>query len=90
MFMNNAQVREAALALATQFEKLPGNAAAISSGYQTIIGRKPTATELNSISAFIDTQENSYKTANQNNVRKLALADMAQVLFGLNEFIYVQ
>jgi mono/diheme cytochrome c family protein len=90
MFMNNAQVREAALALATQFEKLPGNAAAISSGYQTIIGRKPTATELKSISAFIDTQENSYKKANQNNVRKLALADMAQVLFGLNEFIYVQ
>ncbi len=90
MFMNNAQVREAALALATQFEKLPGNAAAISSGYQTIIGRKPTATELNSISAFIDTQENSYKTANQNNVRNLALADLAQVLFGLNEFIYVR
>ncbi len=90
MFMNNDQVRETALALATQFEKLPDNAAAISSGYQTIIGRKPTATELKSISTFIDTQEKSYKTAKQNNVRKLALADMAQVLFGLNEFIYVR
>jgi len=37
-----------------------------------------------------DTQEKSYEIANRNNARKLALADMAQVLFGLNEFIYVR
>jgi hypothetical protein len=89
MFMNNAQVREAALALATQFEKLPDNTTAVNQGYQTVIGRKPNAIEIKSISTFIDTQEESYQTAGRNNARKLALADMAQVLFGLNEFIYV-
>ncbi len=90
MFMNNAQVREAALALAAQFEKQPNNASAVSLGYQTVIGRKPTATEIKTISAFIAAQENSYKIAKQNNARKLAFADMAQVLFGLNELIYVR
>jgi hypothetical protein len=90
MFMNNAQVREAALALAAQFEKQPDNAAAVSLGYQTVIGRKPNTIETKSISNFIDTQEKSYVSANQKSARKLALADMAQVLFGLNEFIYVR
>ena len=34
-------------------------------------------------------QAESYKAAGRNDARKLALADLAQVLFGLNEFIYV-
>ena len=90
MFMNNAQVREAALTLAGQFEKQPDNAAAVNQGFQTIIGRKPTDNETKTISNFIDTQEKSYRTAGRKNARRLALADLAQVLFGLNEFIYVR
>ena len=85
-FMNNGQVREAATALAKQLEKVPDTAAAVTLGYQTVLGRAPTAKEQKSISAFIGAQQKSYP----NNGRQLALADFAQVLFGLNEFIYVQ
>ena len=85
-FMNNGQVREAATALAKQLEKAPDTAAAVTLGYQTVLGRAPTAKEQQSISAFIGAQQKSYP----NNGRQLALADFAQVLFGLNEFIYVQ
>ena len=85
-FMNNGQVREAATALAKQLEKAPDTAATVTLGYQTVLGRAPTAKEQKSISAFIGAQQKSYP----NNGRQLALADFAQVLFGLNEFIYVQ
>ena len=85
-FMNNGQVREAATALAKQLEKVPDTAAAVTLGYQTVLGRAPTAKEQRSISAFIGAQQKSYP----NNGRQLALADFAQVLFGLNEFIYVE
>ena len=85
-FMNNGQVREAATALAKQLEQAPDTAAAVTLGYQTVLGRAPTAKEQQSISAFIGAQEKSYP----NNGHQLALADFAQVLFGLNEFIYVQ
>jgi hypothetical protein len=39
--------------------------------------------------AFITKQEDSYREVGRNDARKLALADFAQVLFGLNEFVYV-
>ena len=37
----------------------------------------------------MNAQAESYKAGGRNDARKLALADLAQVLFGLNEFIYV-
>ena len=77
---------EAATALAKQLEQAPDTAAAVTLGYQTVLGPAPTAKEQKSISAFIGAQQKSYP----NNGRQLALADFAQVLFGLNEFIYVE
>ena len=62
---------------------------AISVAYQTVVGREPTQVETKSITAFVGAQAQSYKAAGRNDARKLALADLAQVLFGLNEFIYV-
>ena len=88
-FMNNAQVREAAVALAGQFEKKTEDGDAISLAYQTVVGREPTISEKKSISEFMKAQAESYKAGGRNDARKLALADLAQVLFGLNEFIYV-
>jgi len=84
--MNNGQVREAAVALAKQLEQQKDTASAVTLGYQTVLGRAPTAKEQKSIAAFIEAQTQSYP----NNGSQLALADFAQVLFGLNEFIYVQ
>ena len=88
-FMNNAQVREAAVALAGQFEKETDDEEAISVAYQTVVGREPTQVETKSIAAFMNAQAESYKAGGRNDARKLAFADLAQVLFGLNEFIYV-
>ncbi len=87
--MNNAQVREAAVVLGAKFEKETDDGAAIAIAYQTVIGRGPTNAETKSISAFMAAQAQSYKAVGRNDARKLALADLAQVLFGLNEFIYV-
>ena len=88
-FMNNGQVREAAVALAAKFEKKTDDRGAVNLAYQTVVGRGPTESEKKSISAFMKTQAESYKAAGRNDARKLALADLSQVLFGLNEFIYV-
>ena len=85
-FMNNGQVRASAMELASQLKAQPDTAAAVTLGYQTVLGRAPTPKEQKSIASFIDVQEKSYA----NNGRELALADFVQVLFGLNEFIYVQ
>ena len=88
-FMNNRQVREAAVALSAKFEKKTDDREAVNLAYQTVVGRGPTESETKSISAFMKTQAESYKAAGRNDARKLALADLSQVLFGLNEFIYV-
>ena len=85
-FMNNGQVRASAMELAKQLKAQPDTAAAVTLGYQTVLGRAPTSKEQKSIASFIDVQEKSYT----NNGPELALADFVQVLFGLNEFIYVQ
>ena len=82
-FMNNGQVRASAMELARQLKAQPDTAAAVTLGYQTVLGRAPTPKEQQSIASFIDVQEKSYT----NNGRELALADFVQVLFGLNEFI---
>jgi hypothetical protein len=39
--------------------------------------------------AFIDLQSASYQKAGRKDASQLALADFTQVLFGLNEFVYM-
>ena len=73
-----------------QLAQQPDPAAAVVRGYEIVINRKPRAGELQSIAAFIKAQEESYQSSGKKNARALALADLAQVLFGLNEFIYVR
>jgi hypothetical protein len=88
LFMNNAQVREAALTLARDYER-ESVESAVRNGYQAVIGRTPTRGEQQATTRFIETQELTYLKSGRKDGRKLALADFAQVLFGLNEFIYV-
>ncbi len=88
LFMNNGQVREAALALARRYE-FGSIENAVQNGYRAVIGRNPTPAEQQATTRFIQTQELSYLKSGRKDGRKLALADCAQVLFGLNEFVYV-
>jgi hypothetical protein len=90
-FMNNVHVRSWARSLGKKL--LPAaeksTADAIREGYMIAVARPPDEAELAQTTAFIDAQIKSYTEAKQPNARELALADFAQVLLSLNEFIYV-
>ncbi len=92
MFMNNAQVRVYAHNFARKllpiYEKSPEDAA--KGGYLTTIGRAPDEAELADAVAFLKMQQESYSVGKSGDSRELALADFCQVLFGLNEFVYVE
>jgi hypothetical protein len=91
-FLNSPHVRTYAHNFAKQllpeYEKSP--AAAVNHAYLTAIGRTPDGEELSSTLAFLAGQEKSYSSAGKANTRELSLADFCQVLFGLNEFVYVE
>ena len=88
LFMNNRQVREASLTLASRYE-FDSVENAVKNGYESVVGRSPTPAEQQATTRFIESQELSYFKSGSKDGRKLALADFAQVLFGLNEFVYV-
>ncbi len=94
MFMNNPQVRiyahNFAKKLLPALERSP--AEAIRQGYLTATGHDPDDGELADATAFLEAQQKSYAAApdKAGQARELALADFCQVLFGLNEFVYVE
>ncbi|YCM43188.1 PSD1 and planctomycete cytochrome C domain-containing protein [Verrucomicrobiaceae bacterium 227] len=86
LFMNNPQVVKWAGTLATSITtKNPD--AAIRELYLRTLSREPTPDELTNNRAFIDAQSASYQGVK--NAQQLALADLTQVIFSLNEFIYL-
>ena len=54
------------------------------------VARRPDDAELSAALAFLSAQEKLYAADSKANPRALALADFCQVLFGLNEFVYVE
>lgn len=91
-FLNSPHVRSYAHQFAKQllpaFEK--SQADAVKQGYLAAIGREPDSDELKSTLAFLVVQRNSYAASEKSDARELALADFCQVLFGLNDFVYVE
>mgnify|MGYP002628099241 FL=1 len=86
LFMNNAQVVKWARTLATNLDaSTPENS--VRDLYLRTLGRPPTATELRDNLSFLDAQSASY--SKEKDARQLALADLSQILFSLNEFIYL-
>jgi hypothetical protein len=63
---------------------------AVTLGYQSAIGRAPDAEELRDAVVFLEGQTASYTEEKKPNPKQLAMADFCQVLFGLNEFVYVE
>ena len=61
----------------------------LSRGLFARLNRPPTKPERAEAVAFIDTQMARYVRRKKTDARELALTDFAQVVFGLNEFIYV-
>jgi len=92
MFMNNPQVRSYARAFAKKLNQTHGDSLedAVRSGYMSAIARQPTKSELAETTSFLQSQIASYEKEKRGDARELALADFCQVLFSLNEFIYVE
>jgi uncharacterized protein DUF1553 len=90
--LNSPHIRGYALKFARQllpaYEKSPEGAVKL--GYLTAIARQPDDEELASTVAFLAAQEKSYADGSKQDAKLLALADFCQVLFGLNEFVYVE
>ncbi|MEM7478447.1 MAG: DUF1553 domain-containing protein, partial [Planctomycetota bacterium] len=86
MFMNNPQVVSWASGFAQNVDKFETEEA-VAQIYLRALGRQPTQSELKQNSSFIEEQAASY--GNPAAGRRQALADLCQVVFGLNEFIYL-
>ncbi len=86
LFMNNPQVVKWAGSLAASINSENPDQA-IRDLYLRTLNREPSPSELQENRSFVDAQSASYEGAN--NSQQLALADLCQVLFGLNEFIYL-
>jgi hypothetical protein len=85
-FMNSPIVRTAAQKLAARV-RAKTDAESIEQAYLTALGRRPTDTERQRMSAFVARQAESYGKTPQ--AREQAMVDFCHVLLCLNEFIYV-
>jgi mono/diheme cytochrome c family protein len=90
MLMNGPQVREWAEAFASRLEKETGDDARIARAYGIAIGRPPHAEEAAAARTFVAAQTASYAAEGKPDAAHIALADLAQVIFGLNDFAYVE
>jgi mono/diheme cytochrome c family protein len=90
--LNSPQIRDYAHAFARQLMPVYKDSptAAVKQGYLLSIARSPDDAELRSSLDFLSAQEKSYASGDQSSAAELALADFCQVLFGLNEFVYVE
>ena len=92
MFMNSPNVRGYANAFAQRLAKEAGEdpEKAVRAGYRAALGRQPDDEEMNAALQFLKKQKEAYATARQNNPQLLALVDLAQTIFSLNEFSYLR
>ena len=61
----------------------------IGHAYRSAIGREPSPDERTLAEAFIAGQAAEYRSAGRNDADQVALADLCQAIFSMNEFVYV-
>ena len=92
LLMNNSHVREAARQFALRLlpiaMKSPEDA--VRTGYLDAVSRQPTSDEMTSSVKFLGLQAESYSSVDPNGRLLQALEDFCQVLFCLNEIVYVE
>ncbi len=91
MLMNSPQVRQWAIAFAHRLveQHAESLASQINHAYLSALGRLPNDDESEQAMAFVTNQMNSYLSDRQASASELALADFCQILFSLNEFVYI-
>lgn len=90
--LNDPFLRLRATEFATRIQTEGGSdpAAQVQFAYRLALGRMPSAKELNASVRFIERQSAARRQREKGEeAKRLALTDFAQVIFGLNEFIYV-
>jgi hypothetical protein len=90
--MNSSNVRSWATAFAKCIAptREASLADAVARAYSLALNRPPTKRERDDAVAFIEQQTTRYRTERKPDASDLALTDFAQVVFGLNEFIYAE
>jgi cytochrome c553 len=91
LVMNAPQVRGCAEGLAKRMDA-PGRSfeESVKAGYAVALSRPPMPEELADAAEFLKQQAESYTASGKADARQRALTDFAQVLLGLNEFIYIE
>lgn len=89
LFMNSQLVRQAAHALAAKSAQV-GEEDFVRSLYEASLGRLPTEVEASKASEFLAVQSAAHREAGVQDVAVRARADLCQVMFGLNEFVFVK
>ena len=93
MLMNSEILRSYASSLAAKIApQSPADLeAGVDAGYRRALGRSPTTDELRDSKEFVAAQIAAYRAEGKAAASEsLAWADFCQVLFGLNEFVYVE
>lgn len=91
LFMNGPQVRAASQAFAAQLMPIAEQSLeqAVEQGYAKALSRPPTAAELQQSIQFLQSQQAAYQADGVQPARMNAITDFCQVLFSLNEFVYI-
>lgn len=91
LLMNSPFVRSWAAAFSERIRPLDNESLlhTIENAYQLALNREPTRLELTEGAAFIAAQTERHRASGAEQPTSLALTDFAQVIFNLNEFIYV-
>jgi broad specificity phosphatase PhoE len=92
MFMNNAQGREYAVALARRVREQAANSSpelAIEQAYWSALSRAPQSSEAKLAIEFLKQQTQVRQATGEADAELLAFADFCQALISMNEFVYV-
>jgi hypothetical protein len=92
LLLNSPVVREWAAGLAGRARPRDGETAddGVRRAYRLALGREPTPDELADARAFLERQSASHREATQGDGVEAAWTDFAQVLFSLNEFVFIE
>ncbi len=88
MFLNGPQSRRYADGLAQRVASLEDEAA-LAEVYSLALGRDPTEQEVTLSRAFLQQQAEVHRSAGVPSPEQTARVDFCQILFGMNEFVYV-
>jgi cytochrome c553 len=91
LMINSPYIRELAQAFAARISQRPedGLSTIVTNAFQLALNREPSKGELRAAIQFITAQQKDYEQSNFSKSTSAALADFAQAIFSLNEFIYV-